>query len=130
MTGRNGPGDEAPHDGSDADDFDAGDFDARWDDIVADLSEDPGPRDWAPEEVEEHFEEPDPPAVLGGSPLLTMAWAGAIGAPLAIVLCLILWPAAPAIVFQVAGVVLMASAATLIWQLPSRRDQDDDGAAV
>ena len=54
-----------------------------------------GPRGWAPdpdvEEAENHFVPPDPGPVLGGDPLLTMAWVVAVGAPLVVVLSVILW---------------------------------------
>lgn len=88
-----------------------------------------GPRAWSPdpdlEEAENHFVPPDPGPVLGGDPLLTMAWAVAVGAPLVVVLSVILWrQGVPAIVLQVAGVAFLAAVGLLLWRMP--HDQDDE----
>lgn len=104
-----------------------------------------GPRDWAARDAtrlvgswssgssqddDERFVPPDPGPVLGGNPLLTLAWTGAVGAPIALLLILVLWPDAPRVVLQVAGAVFVASFTVLIWRMPARRDDDDDSSGA
>jgi hypothetical protein len=75
----------------------------------------------------EHFVPPDPGPVLGGDPLLTMAWLGAAGVPIGLLLVLIVWPDAPTVLLQAAGVVFLIGCALLIWRMPHRRDDDSAG---
>lgn len=94
------------------------------------------PRGWAPdpevEEAEDHFVPPDPGPVLGGDPVLTMAWVVVVAAPLLVVAAMIVWPDAPSWLIQVAGAAFLAAVGVLLWRLPHRRDEDDDdpGAVV
>lgn len=112
------------------------DVDAEWSDLVTRLREPSDPRGWAPdpevEEAETHFVPPDPGPVLGGDPLLTMAWAAVIGVPLLVVVLSIAWRDAPTWLLQAAGVAFVAGASLLIWRMPHSRDDDDDdtGAVV
>lgn len=46
----------------------------------------PGPRDFVPEDVEEHFVPPPPPPLPRIDPLTKLAWIGVLGAPLWLVL--------------------------------------------
>lgn len=79
----------------------------------------------------EHFVPPDPGPVLGGDPLLTMAWIAAVGMPLFLLVVVIAWPAAPPALIQAAGVVFVLGVAVLLWRMPNRRDpEDDDTGAV
>lgn len=93
-----------------------------------------GPRAWAPdaelEERENHFEPPDPGPVLGGDPLVTMAWVAAVGAPLLLVATVVLWQDAPAIVLRAAGVVFVIAVGILVWRMPHQRDDDAGPGAV
>ncbi len=92
---------------------------SQYDDAEADVDE------------QESFVAPDPGPVLGGDPLLTMAWFGAAGVPLLLLVVLIVWPQAPAALIQAACVVFVLGVAVLVWRMPTRRDrQDDDGAVV
>ena len=75
----------------------------------------------------EHFVPPDPGPVLGGDPLLTMAWLGAAGIPIGLLVALIVWQDAPAVVLQSAGVVFLLSCLLLVWRMPHHRDDSDDG---
>lgn len=96
-----------------------------------------GPRDWdEPEDDGGHFVPPEPPPIAGGDPLLTMAWAAAAGAPIVMLLAIILWPDVPTLVLQVLGSIFVLGCAALIWRLPSGRGTpdpdgpDDEGGAV
>ncbi len=104
-------------------------------------SEDPsdeafGPRSWAPdpavEEAEDHFVPPDPGPVLGGNPLLTLAWSAVVGVPTLIVIATIFWRDIPSWLLQVAGAAFLAGVGLLVWRMPHRKDPDDDdsGAVV
>jgi len=113
-----------------------GDVESRWSDIVTRLRDPADPRAWAPdpevEEAEDHFVAPDPGPVLGGDPLLTMAWAAVIGAALLLVVVVVGWRDAPTWVLQVAGAAFLGGAGLLVWRMPHERDEDDDdpGAVV
>ena len=81
-------------------------------------------------DAEEHFVPPDPGPVLGGDPLLTMAWIAAAGMPIFLLIVLIAWPHAPTAVIQAAGIVFVLGVAVLLWRMPNRRDPDDDGTGA
>lgn len=122
-----GPGTERP-------DVPPDDVDRRWAQIVTQLQGDP--RAWAPdpdvEEAESHFEPPDPGPVLGGDPLLTMAWGAVIGVPVLLMVAVVAWRDIPMVVLQAAGVGFLAGLGVLLWRMPHRRDEEDDdpGAVV
>ncbi|WP_051681588.1 hypothetical protein [Cellulomonas sp. HZM] len=101
----------------------------------------PSGRDWSgTEQIDaaedavdraEPFEPPDPGPVLGGDPLLTMAWLAVGGMPLFLLVVLIAWRGAPAALVQAAAVVFVIGIGVLLWRMPNRRDPgDDDGAVV
>jgi hypothetical protein len=83
-------------------------------------------------DAEEHFEPPDPGPVLGGDPLLTMAWFAAAGMPIFFFILLIAWRDAPTVLVEAAGVVFALGVAVLVWRMPNHRrdDSDDDHGAV
>jgi hypothetical protein len=97
----------------------------------------PSGRDWSgTEDIDaaeadlddrEHFVPPEPGPVLGGDPLLTMAWLGAAGVPIGLLVALIVWRDAPVVLMQAAGVVFLLSCGLLIWRMPHRRDDDHSG---
>lgn len=80
----------------------------------------------------EHFVPGDPGPVLGGDPLLTLAWSGAIGVPLFLLLVVVVWQDAPALLVRAALGLFVVAVAVLVWRMPSRRDHSDgdDGAVV
>ncbi|WP_298456965.1 hypothetical protein [uncultured Cellulomonas sp.] len=78
----------------------------------------------------EHFVPPDPGPVFGGDPLLTMAWLGAAGIPIALLVVLVAWRDAPTVLLQAAGVVFVLSCALLVWRMPHRRDDGGGPGAV
>lgn len=92
------------------------------------------PRAWSVDpEVEEqdtHFVPPDPGPVLGGDPLLTLAWGAVVGAPLLMLLSVTLWRSAPTVLLQVVGAVFVAGLGILLWRMPDRRHHDDGPGAV
>jgi hypothetical protein len=109
------------------------DVDRRWEEIVSQLRDAPDPRSWTPEprpEEEDHFVPPDPGPVLGGDPLLTMAWVAVLGVPLLFLLSLAIRPGLPTVVLQTAGALFIAGLGVLIWRMPSRRDEDEGPGAV
>ena len=82
-------------------------------------------------DAQDGFVPPDPGPVLGGDPLLTMAWFAAAGMPLLLLVILIAWRDAPAALAQAACIVFVLGVAVLVWRMPQRRErQDDDGAVV
>ncbi len=129
------PDDAVPDDpdAAPAQELEDADVEARWAGIVSTLSS-PDPRSWAPdpavEEAENHFVPPDPGPVLGGDPLLTMAWVAVVGVPLLLMAAVIAWRDIPTIVLQIAGVVFLAGAALLLWRMPRDRDDDAGPGAV
>lgn len=111
-------------------------------------SPDPGPpppsgRGWdATEQIDdaerrvdeaEHFRPPDPGPVLGGDPLLTMAWLAVALMPVVWLVVLIFWRGAPSVVMQASVVTFVLGLVVLLWRMPHRRDtehDDSDGAVV
>ena len=100
-------------------------------------------RDWdATEQIDEaerqvdeteHFRPPDPGPVLGGDPLLTMAWLAVALMPVVWLVVLIFWRDAPAVVMQASVVTFVLGLVVLLWRMPHRRDDDHDdtdGAVV
>jgi hypothetical protein len=82
-------------------------------------------------DAQEHFVPPDPAPVLGGNPLLTLAWTLVVGVPVLYVVMLIAWRHPPGWLAPVAGVGFLAGLAVLLWHMPHRRDDaDDDSGAV
>ena len=92
-----------------------------------------GPRVYAaPEEDEDDggFTPPEPPPLGSGEPLVVLAWIGALGGPLMLLLFAMLWRGAPLAVVLGTIAVFAGSAAYLLFRLPSHRDENDDGAEV
>ncbi len=81
----------------------------------------------------EHFRPPDPGPVLGGDPLLTMAWLAIALMPVVWLVVLIFWRDAPPVVMQASVVTFVLGLVVLLWRMPHRRDtehDDSDGAVV
>ncbi|EMY35019.1 hypothetical protein D477_006626 [Arthrobacter crystallopoietes BAB-32] len=90
-----------------------------------------GPRDYLEAEDDDAGYVPPEPAPLGtGDPLVVLAWCGAAGAPLALLLMAIFWRSAPFAVIIGMVVLFVAGAAYLVSRLPGERDHGDDGAQV
>ena len=127
-------GEDEPSDASDL--LDPAEVDARFARIVTELGA-PAPADpraWAPdpavEEAEDHFEPPDPGPVLGGDPLLTMAWVVVVGVPVLLMIAVIAWRDMPTWLLQAAGAAFLAGVGLLLWRMPRDREDDTGPGAV
>ena len=91
----------------------------------------PGPRDSSePADDDEGFVPPEPAPLGAGDPLIVLAWCGAAGAPLALLLMAMFWRSAPFAVIAGLVVLFIAGASYLVSRLPGDRDHGDDGAQV
>ena len=92
----------------------------------------PGPRDYSPEEDESDgsFVPDEPPPVGSGEPLVILAWLGAAGGPLLLLLFAMFWRGAPMPVVLGIVAIFVTCAGYLLFRLPQSRDEGDDGAAV
>ncbi|HXF03035.1 MAG TPA: hypothetical protein VN601_08595 [Arthrobacter sp.] len=91
-----------------------------------------GPRDYIAEEPDddEGYVPPEPEPLGAGEPLLVLAWVGAVGSPLGLLLTAMLWRGAPLAAVLGMVVLFVASAVYLLFRLPKERDGHDDGARV
>ena len=90
-----------------------------------------GPRDFSvPADDDEGFVPPEPAPLGTGDPLVVLAWCGAAGAPLALLLMAMFWRSAPFAVIAGLVVLFIAGASYLVSRLPGDRDHGDDGARV
>ena len=92
-----------------------------------------GPRDYTPEESDdedEGYHPPEPPALGTGEPLLVLAWFGAVGGPITLLLLSMFWRAAPLTVMLGVLAIFLVSVIFLILRLPKTRDHGDNGAEV
>jgi hypothetical protein len=91
-----------------------------------------GPAGEEPEGLPGDFVPDEPAPVLAGAdPVAVLAWCGALGGPVALLVCALVWRTVPgyAIVLLVAA--FMAGVGTLIMRLPRSKDDDgDDGARL
>ena len=89
-----------------------------------------GPRDYEPDDDDGAFIPEEPPSLAGSDPLTVLAWLGAVGGPIALLLSAMFWRSAP--LLAVVGIVaaFAASVVFLILKLPHEKDEHDDGARV
>jgi|GEM_PF-2128538 len=80
----------------------------------------------------EDFIPPDPPPVLSGDPLLTLAWFATLGGAAIWLVMAIIWTTAPGWMFWIGTASFLLGVAVLLWRLPDSKDPDDfdDGARV
>jgi hypothetical protein len=90
----------------------------------------PGPRDYEPEDDDGAFVPEEPPSLAGADPLTVLAWIGAVGGPIALVLAAMFWRSAPLLAILGIVVIFAASVVFLIMKLPGEKDEHDDGARV
>jgi hypothetical protein len=89
-----------------------------------------GPRDYEPEDDDGAFVPEVPPSLAGADPLTVLAWLGAVGGPVALVLSAMFWRSAPLLAILGMVVAFAASVVFLIMKLPGEKDENDDGARV
>lgn len=92
-----------------------------------------GPRDYgeaADPEDDEGFTPEEPPPLGTGDPLTVLAWVGAAGGPLLLLLFAMFWRDAPLAATLGVLALFLAGAGFLVTKLPKHRDIGDDGAEV
>lgn len=92
-----------------------------------------GPRDYSASDEPEDSEGfvPDEPPPLGtGDPLTVLAWIGAVGGPILLLLFAMFWRDAPLAATLGVLALFLAGAGYLVTKLPKYRDLGDDGAEV
>ncbi|WP_434619164.1 hypothetical protein [Arthrobacter sp. A5] len=92
-----------------------------------------GPRDYAGDDPwpdDEGFVPAEPPPLSSVEPALMLAWTGALGGPLAVLLAALFWRDAPVTAIIAMIAVFVVSAGYLMFRLPSHREDDDDDGAV
>lgn len=92
-----------------------------------------GPRDYsAPDEPgeDEGFTPDEPPPLGSGDPLTVLAWIGAAGGPITLLLFAMFWRDAPLAATLGVLALFLAGAGYLVTKLPKHRDIGDDGAEV
>lgn len=90
----------------------------------------PGPRDFEADNDEGAFVPEEPPSLAGADPMTVLAWLGAVGGPVALVLAAMFWRSAPLVAILGIVAAFAASVIFLIMKLPGEKDEHDDGARV
>ncbi|MET4590330.1 hypothetical protein [Arthrobacter sp. 754] len=89
-----------------------------------------GPRDYGVENDAGEFVPEEPPSLAGTDPLTMLAWLGAVGAPVALVLAAMFWRSAPVLATVGMVAVFVLAVIYLVMKLPQEKDENDDGARV
>jgi hypothetical protein len=94
----------------------------------------PGPRDYeGPEDdplAPGEFVPEEPPSLAGTDPLTVLAWLGAVGGPVALLIAAMFWRSAPLMAILGMVAAFAASVVFLIMKLPGEKDEHDDGARI
>ena len=94
----------------------------------------PGPRDY--EAADDDLSAPgefvpeEPPSLAGTDPLTMLAWLGAVGGPVALLMSAMFWRSAPLLAVLGMVAAFAASLVFLIMKLPGEKDEHDDGARI
>lgn len=80
------------------------------------------PGDFVPDDPE--------PVLAGADPVAVLAWCGALGGPVALLTCALVWRTVPGYVIALLIAAFVAGVGTLIMRLPRSKDDGDDGARV
>ena len=88
------------------------------------------PHDYAVEDDDGEFVPEEPPKLSATDPLMMLAWLGAVGAPVALVLSSMFWRSAPLLAILGMVAVFVGAVVYLIMKLPQEKDENDDGARV
>lgn len=89
-----------------------------------------GPRDYGVDDDDGAFVPEDPPSLSATDPLTMLAWLGAVGAPVALVLSAMFWRSAPLLAILGMVAAFIGAVVYLIMKLPQEKDENDDGARV
>jgi hypothetical protein len=89
-----------------------------------------GPRDYESDDDDGAFVPEEPPSLAGADPMTVLAWLGAVGGPVALVMAAMFWRAAPLVAILGIVAAFAASVIFLIMKLPGEKDEHDDGARV
>lgn len=89
-----------------------------------------GPRDYEADADDGDFVPEEPPSLAGADPMTVLAWLGAVGGPIALLLSAMFWRSAPLLAILGMVAAFAASVVFLIMKLPSEKDENDDGARV
>ncbi|MFC0456587.1 hypothetical protein ACFFGR_08510 [Arthrobacter liuii] len=89
-----------------------------------------GPRDYEVDDGDEEFVPEEPPSLAGTEPLTMLAWLGAVGGPVALLLSAMFWRSAPLLAIVGIVAVFVLGTVYLIMKLPQEKNGDDDGARV
>ena len=94
----------------------------------------PGPRDYEAEDGDSYipgeFVPEEPPSLAGADPMTVLAWLGAVGGPVALVMSAMFWRSAPLMAILGMVAAFAASLVFLIMKLPGEKDEHDDGARI
>lgn len=99
-----------------------------------------GPRDSGPRDSEAgedddlhlpgDFVPEEPPSLAGADPMTVLAWLGAVGGPVALLMSAMFWRSAPLMAILGMVAAFAASVVFLIMKLPGEKDEYDDGARL
>ncbi len=89
-----------------------------------------GPRDYDADDGDGDFVPGEPPSLANVEPAIMLAWIGALGAPVGLLLTAMLWRDAPLTAIFGMVAVFLICAGYLIFRLPASRGEDDDDGAV
>ena len=90
----------------------------------------PGPRDYEADDDDGAFVPEEPPSLAGADPMTVLAWIGAVGGPIALVLSAMFWRSAPLVAILGMVAAFAAAVVFLIMKLPGEKDEHDDGARI
>jgi len=94
----------------------------------------PGPRDFGVEDddpiIPGEFVPEEPPSLAGADPMTVLAWLGAVGGPVALLMSAMFWRSAPLLAILGMVAAFAASVVFLIMKLPGEKDEHDDGARI
>ena len=80
--------------------------------------------------LDDHFVPDEPPSLRPTDPVSALAWLGALGGPLFLLVAALAWRTAPSVLIGAAVLAFVAGFVTLVVRLPDAREDTDDGAVV
>jgi hypothetical protein len=90
-----------------------------------------GPVGEEPEGLPGDFVPDEPAPVLAGAdPVAVLAWCGALGGPVGLLVCALAWRTVPGYMIVLLVAAFVAGVGTLIMRLPRSKDDGDDGARI